>query len=123
LPKQPRESQPNAIDWEEVARRIGYADAATMWTTLYVDQQLSVAALKERFGVSSGAIRTALRICHVPMRPKGGPHNHHALKIHVPPEEVEKAIAGGETIASVARRLGVSKTGLQTFRKRHRPPG
>lgn len=95
------------VDWEAVAKRLGYETELAMWTDLYITKRLSISELAARFDVSSGTVRPALHRCKIAVRPRGGANNRQQISYAGLAEEVKKV-----GIVVVAARLGLTSRGV-----------
>lgn len=107
----------NGINWDSIAKSMGYVDRKVMWKALYETNKLSIAQLSSRFGVGTNTIRTQLAQCSVVMRERGGPNFQ---KVKMDPELAERCAREGTQ--SVADALGVSYTTLHKQLKTFNSP-
>lgn len=109
------------IDWDAVAKRLGYTTEYELWKTLYLDQKLSITTLAGRFGISNSAVRSALMRCKIPMRGRGGPNRR---TVDPPgPLDLEQQVER-DGVQAVAKRLGLSPSGVyKRLYRRRRPDG
>jgi len=98
------------IDWNAVARRVGFQDEKALWTELYLARELSISEIAIRFGVSHAAIRMCLIRCEIPVRKRGGPRRH--SDPFWPSDEALRDEVVRTGYEATAKRLGFSRSAI-----------
>ena len=95
------------IEWEPVAKQLGYETEKDMWVDLYSTKKLSIQQLAEKLDIGRNTVRDALERYEIPIRPRGGPNNR---RLFLTDDILEKVKQNG--VAATARELGVGYTTL-----------
>jgi len=98
------------IDWEAVAKKLDYISESEMWVDLYMTQELTLAELASRFGVSHTTVRDAIRRHRLPTRPRGGAMRPPDPRW--PEDEAFLAEVEKDGLCNVAERLGFSPSSV-----------
>jgi transposase len=100
-----------AIQWERIAKELGYKDTGHMWQVLY--NKHSVGQLAMRFAISANTVRSELRRHDITPKPPGGANN---LKLEITPALLERVQTQG--VLSLSRELELDETTLYKALKR-----
>lgn len=68
------------IDWDLLARKMGFANEKALLTTLYIDHNLTLTEMSTAFGVTKSCIQRRLVKCNITPRSRGGANHDHNLQ-------------------------------------------
>lgn len=95
------------IDWQSVAKRLGYDSPTRMWEDLYLEKKLSISQIETKLDVSRNVVKEQLTKAGIASRSRGGPNN---AKVVITDELIAEMKRDG--IKAVASRLQLSYTTL-----------
>lgn len=63
-----------AIDFDDIARAIGYSSAISMFNDMYVEKQMGLLDIADVLGVNRNTIKRQVRLAGIPIKGRGGSH-------------------------------------------------
>ena len=94
------------LEWEELAKRLGYESEKQMLTNLYEEEGLSVKRVAEKLGAGPATILRRLGIYGINKRPRGGANSpaKQRLKLHL----MDQRLLMSQSHTETAKQLGAS---------------